>query len=45
MHPDDVKDVVYTMRFDEASAVYGEFGPFYVGMVAEPAAALAEIGA
>lgn len=34
-HPDDLKDVVYTMRFDEASAVYAEFGPFYVGMVTE----------
>ena len=26
VHPDDVKDVVYTMRFDTASALYGEFG-------------------
>ena len=33
MHPDDLKDVVYTMRFDEASAIYAEFGPFFVGMV------------
>lgn len=33
VHPDDLKEVVYTMRFDEASAVYAEFGPFYVGMV------------
>lgn len=31
--PDDLKDVVYTMRFDEASAVYAEFGTFYVGSV------------
>jgi chlorite dismutase len=44
VHPDDVKDVVYTMRFDEASAVYGEFGPFYVGMVCDEAAALTELG-
>ncbi len=29
--PDDLKQVVYTMRFDEASAVYAEFGPFYAG--------------
>ncbi len=29
--PDVVKEVVYTMRFDEGSAVYGEFGAFYVG--------------
>jgi len=33
VHPDDLKDVVYTMRFDEASAQYGEFGDFYVGML------------
>jgi chlorite dismutase len=33
VHPDDLKDVVYTMRFDRASAVYAEFGPFYVGSV------------
>ena len=33
VNPDDLKEVVYTMRFDEASAVYGEFGPFYTGMV------------
>jgi chlorite dismutase len=33
VNPDDLKDVVYTMRFDEASAVYAEFGVFYVGMV------------
>ena len=33
VHPDDLKEVVYTMRFDRASAVYGEFGPFYTGFV------------
>jgi chlorite dismutase len=33
VHPDDLKEVVYTMRFDEASAVYAEFGRFYAGMV------------
>lgn len=31
--PDDLKEVVYTMRFDEASAEYAEFGPFYAGVV------------
>ena len=31
--PDDLKDVVYTLRYDRASAIYAEFGPFYVGMV------------
>ena len=29
---DDLKDVVYTLRYDTASAVYAEFGPFYTGM-------------
>ena len=33
-HPDDLKEVVYTMRYDEASARYAEFGPFYTGVVA-----------
>jgi chlorite dismutase len=28
---DVVKDVVYTMRFDRGSALYGEFGKFYAG--------------
>ncbi len=32
--PDFLKEIVYTMRFDEASARYAEFGPFYVGYVA-----------
>ena len=34
-HPDDLKEVVYTMRYDKASAIYAEFGPFYTGMVDE----------
>jgi peroxiredoxin len=33
VHVDDLKDCVYTMRFDEASALYAEFGPFYTGLV------------
>ncbi len=37
---DDIKDVVYTMRFDEVSAVYAQFGPFFVGIIDEPEAAL-----
>ncbi len=32
-NPETVKEVVYTMRFDEGSALYGEFGAFYVGYV------------
>jgi len=43
-HPDDLKEVVYTMRFDEASARYAEFGPFFTGMVAPLEAVLAAAG-
>jgi chlorite dismutase len=32
-HPDDLKACVYEMRFDEASAHYAEFGPFWTGIV------------
>ena len=39
--PDFLKDIVYTMRFDEASARYAEFGPFYTGYVATAAEILA----
>jgi len=42
--PDDLKEVVYTMRFDRASALYAEFGPFYTGMVAPLEEILAELG-
>jgi chlorite dismutase len=31
--PDDLKEVVYTMRFDTASTEYAEFGPFVTGAV------------
>ena len=33
--PDDLKDVVYTMRYDRASALYAEFGSFYTGLVTD----------
>jgi hydrogen peroxide-dependent heme synthase len=33
--PDDLKEVVYNMRFDPASAVYAEFGPFFTGLLGE----------
>jgi chlorite dismutase len=36
------KKLVYEMRFDEASAIYAEFGPFYVGIRC-PAASLGEL--
>jgi peroxiredoxin len=39
--PEFLKEIVYTMRFDEASARYAEFGPFYTGFVATPAEILA----
>lgn len=32
----DVKGIVYQMRFDEVSAVYADFGPFYIGLQLEP---------
>ena len=27
-----IRDIVYEMRFDPGSAIYGEFGPFYIGL-------------
>lgn len=30
-NPEFLKDIVYEMRFDEASARYAEFGPFLIG--------------
>jgi chlorite dismutase len=42
VHPDDLKEVVYTMRFDEASAVFAVFGPFYVGSITPIEALLAD---
>ena len=44
VHPDDLKEVVYTMRFDEASAVYAEFGPFYTGLVTGVEDLVSELG-
>ena len=32
------------MRFDEASAVYAEFGNFYIGLVAPVDEVLARVG-
>jgi len=31
--PYEVKAIVYEMRFDEVTAQYGEFGPFYTGLI------------
>jgi peroxiredoxin len=44
VRPDDLKEVVHTMRFDEASARYADFGQFITGMVASPEEVLASIG-
>jgi len=35
-NPEFLKDIVYRMRFDEASARYAEFGPFYVSYITTP---------
>jgi peroxiredoxin len=32
-NPEFLKDIVYRMRFDEASAKYAEFGPFYISYI------------
>ncbi len=41
----DIKDIVYTMRYDEASARFAEFGPFVIGLRREdPDQLLAEVG-
>jgi len=42
--PDGLKECVHTMRFDEASARYADFGPFYTGIVAPIEEALALCG-
>ena len=38
--PEHIKEIVYTMRFDRASARYAEFGPFYIGYIMPPADAM-----
>lgn len=43
VHPDDLKECVYTMRFDEGSARFAEFGPFLTGMVAPVEEVLAQV--
>ena len=35
-NPLHLKQIVYDMRFDEASAKYAEFGPFYTSYIAPP---------
>jgi chlorite dismutase len=43
-NPQYLKDIVYTMRFDQASARYGQFGPFYTGYLASAADILSHCG-
>jgi peroxiredoxin len=40
----DVKEIVYKLRYDEASARFGEFGPFVIGIRRSPADLVAEVG-
>ena len=40
----DVKSIVSTMRYDEASVRYAEFGPFVIGVRRSPAELVSEIG-
>ena len=43
-NPEYLKDIVYAMRFDEASAKYAEFGPFYTSYIATVEEVLAHCG-
>ncbi len=38
--PEFIKEIVYTMRFDTASAKYASFGPFYISYIMSPAEAI-----
>jgi hydrogen peroxide-dependent heme synthase len=42
--PAVLKEIVYEMRFDEASARYAEFGPFVTGLLLDPSDALSRVG-
>jgi chlorite dismutase len=39
-----LKEIVNEMRFDDVSARYSEFGPFFTGLVLEPSDALERVG-
>jgi len=41
--PEFIKEIVYTMRFDEASAKYAEFGPFYISYIMSPEEAMSHL--
>lgn len=40
----DVKEIVYQLRYDEASARFAEFGPFVIGLRREPTELVEELG-
>jgi chlorite dismutase len=42
--PVALKEIVNEMRFDEVTARYGEFGPFFTGLLLDPADALERVG-
>jgi hydrogen peroxide-dependent heme synthase len=42
--PAALKEIVYEMRFDPVSSRYAEFGPFFTGLVLDPADACARVG-
>ena len=42
--PAALKEIVYEMRFDPVSARYGEFGPFFTGLVLPPVDACVRVG-
>ena len=42
--PDAIKECVHEMRFDPASAVYAEFGPFYLGLLGSVEEVLGRLG-
>lgn len=44
VHPDDLKEVVYTMRFDRASAQFAEFGTFVTGVIGDIDEVLSLVG-
>ena len=42
--PVALKEIVYEMRFDPVSAEYADFGPFFTGLLLEPAEAVRRVG-
>ncbi len=40
----EIKEIVYEMRFDEVSSLYGEFGDFYIGLQVQLGELFARLG-